>query len=88
MSEEVKVYVSGSCGPCQQVKKLIGEGKFNRDKVDLIDIETDENFPLIEKMGLTRVPSAMKGTEHCELALEEDILIITCPGEEQNELPV
>lgn len=90
MAEElVKLYVSGSCGPCQQVKKLISEGKFNRDRVDIIDVESDEGFPLIEKLGLTKVPMAMKGTEVCNLSLDEDgTLIITCPGEEEasNEL--
>jgi hypothetical protein len=86
MAEEtVKIFVSGSCGPCQQVKQLVSEGKFNRDKVDIIDVETEEGFPMIEKMGLNKVPTAMKGTDHCDLSLDGETLIITCPGEEQEE---
>lgn len=84
--EEIKIFVSGSCGPCQQVKAAVAAGKFNASKVDLIDVETDEGFPNIAKFGLTKVPTAMKDGKTCNLALDGDILIIDC-GEEVDGHP-
>jgi glutaredoxin len=79
--EEVTVFVSGSCGPCQEVKRFIEEGKFNLAKVKVIDLETPEGFPFIAKLGLTKVPAAFKGTQSCKILSDEETLVIDC-GEE------
>ena len=80
--EPVKIFVAGNCGPCQEIKQKVAEGKFNQSQVDLIDVETDEGFPYIEKLGLTQVPTAMKGGQKCDLSVEDDTLIIKCPGDD------
>jgi glutaredoxin len=81
--EKIKVFVSSSCGPCQRVKNAISEGKFNIEEVDLIDLETEEGFPYIEKFGLNRVPAAFKGKQQCDLLFsEEGDLIINCDESE------
>ena len=85
MSDEVKLYISAGCGPCQKVKEMVEAGKFNREKVDVIDVSTDEGYPAIEKLNIAKVPAAYKGTEQCNLSLDEDILIIECPGDEAPE---
>lgn len=88
--ERVKVFVSNSCVPCEEVKQLVKDGRFNREEIDLIDLETEEGFPWIEKLGLKRVPSAYIGKKSCKIEIdhEENTLIITCPGEELSETPV
>lgn len=77
---KVTVYVAGSCGPCKQVKRLIGKGKINRP-VDIIDVETEQGFPLIEKMGLSKVPAAYLGETQCNLSFSKDgqALVVECP---------
>ena len=77
---KVKVFVSSSCGPCQEVKEAIASGKFNLEDVDLIDLETDEGFPYIEKMKLNRVPVAYKGKRQCKILHDDEGgLFIDCP---------
>jgi glutaredoxin len=84
---KIKVFVSASCSPCEEVKKLIEEGRFNQADLDLIDLETEEGFKYIEKLGLNRVPSAYQGRKSCNLQIdhEQNALIITCPGDEPQE---
>ena len=76
--EKVVVYVSGSCGPCQEVKRYIEEGRFNLAEVEIIDLETEEGFPFIAKLGLTKVPAAFKGDKVCKILADEESLIIDC----------
>ena len=84
---KIKVFISGSCEPCQAVKELIEQGKFNQEDIDLIDLETPAGFKYIKKMDLNRVPSAYKGKEACNLNIdrENNILVISCPGDEPLE---
>lgn len=79
--DKVRVFISGSCGPCKEIKQLIEEGKFNQEEVDVLDLETEDGFPWLERMQLTRVPAAYKGKQSCELEIdtETNSLIITCP---------
>jgi glutaredoxin len=90
MAERIKVFVSGHCRPCGRARKLIEEGKFTAEEVELIDIETEEGYAYIEKLGLTKVPSAFQGTQQCRLSYDKKtpMLVIECPengnGEVQN----
>lgn len=85
---KTKVFISGSCEPCQAVKELIEQGRFTQPNVDLIDLETEDGYPYINKMNLSRVPSAYKGKKACELSIdrENNVLIIQCPGDEDQEI--
>jgi glutaredoxin len=85
--QKVKIFVSASCGPCERVKKLIQEGKFNLEDVDLIDLETEEGFPWIERLNLDRVPAAFEGNKVCRLDIdpEQQSLVITCPSDQTPE---
>lgn len=83
--EKVKVFISSGCGPCQEVRKMIEEGRFNLPDVDLIDVASDEGFPFVEKMGLTKVPCAFKGDKACRILSDEETLIIDCGGDESPE---
>jgi glutaredoxin len=87
MGERIKVFVSNHCGPCQKVKELIEQGAFNAEEVELIDLETDEGFPYIKKLGLSKTPSAYIGTKQCRLSFDknEPFLIIDCPGSSKGE---
>ena len=79
--EKVKVFLSSNCGACQEVKRMLEAGKFNLADVEIIDVSTKEGFPMIEKLGLTKVPTAMKGNEVCKLLMDDESLIIDCNGE-------
>lgn len=83
--EKVKVFISSGCGPCQEVRKMIEEGKFNLADVDLIDVSSEEGFPFVEKMGLTKVPAAFKGGKACKIMSDEESLIIDCGEDEPTE---
>jgi len=85
--ETVKLFVSGGCGPCAQVKKLVEEGKHNLSKFEIIDLMTEEGHPYIEKLGLKMVPVAMKGTKTCPILFDGESLIIDCDGEMPKEVP-
>jgi len=87
MTEPIKVFISGHCRPCQRAKKLIEEGKFDAEEVELIDLETEEGFPYIEKLGLNKTPSAYRGTQRCRMSYDrnEPMLIIECPEDSDGE---
>lgn len=59
----------------------MANGRFNMKEVDLIDIETEEGFPYIEKYGLTQAPSAFLGTKKCEILInrEDNSIFFECP---------
>jgi glutaredoxin len=79
--QKLRVFVSANCGPCQEIKEAINAGRFNAEEVDLIDIETEEGFPWIKKLGLTKAPSAYLGRKECEMFInrEDNSLYIDCP---------
>lgn len=79
--DKLRVFISGSCGPCKEIKQLIEEGKFNQEEVEILDLESVEGFPWLEKMQLTKVPAVYKGKQACELEIDMETksLIITCP---------
>lgn len=83
MAEEEKVtlFVSSGCGVCQEVKKLVEEGKFNLPTIDVVDVASEDGFPNVEKLGLTKVPVAFKGAQECKLLMDGESLFIDCGGE-------
>jgi thiol-disulfide isomerase/thioredoxin len=83
--EKVKLFVSGGCGPCQAVKQMVAEGRFNLDDVEIIDVTTEEGFPWIKKLGLQKVPTAMKGAKVCKLLIDGETLVIDCDGEHETK---
>ncbi len=86
--QKVKVFISSSCGPCQTVKDAIASGKFNLEDVELIDLESDEGFPYIEKMGLSKVPAAFLGKKQCDINVTEDGgIFIDCSPPKPTEPP-
>lgn len=78
--DKVRVFVHEACGHCQEVKRLVSEGKFNQEDVELIDTASEEGFPYVEKFQLGYVPAAFKGDKVCNLRIdrENDILDINC----------
>lgn len=83
MSEPIRVFISASCEPCQEIKRLIEAGRFDQPDVEMVDLETEEGYPWLEKMNLTRVPAAYRGTKTCTLSIDDENqkLIIECPEE-------
>jgi len=64
--EKVKIFVSRHCGGCQSLKELISQYG-TEESIELIDIETEEGFNEARKLGLTHVPSVIKGDKMCKV---------------------
>ena len=81
--KKVIVYVARDCGPCEQVTRLIQEGKA-AEEVDLVDIESDEGFARFSSEVLSQgeagVPCAYSGPKQCEILYddEKDVVFFDC----------
>lgn len=80
----ITVFAAKNCLPCREVKDLIEKGRVS-EKVDLVDIETDEGFERFSKEVLSSgdgaVPSAYKDGMKCTIKIDEEkrIVIFDCP---------
>ena len=83
---KLRIFISSSCGPCQEIKEAIEAGRFNAEGIDLIDVESKEGFPYIKKFGLTKAPSAYLGKKECEMFInrEDMSLFIDCPDSKKS----
>jgi len=88
----IRIYTSPHCTPCQEITKLVLEGKLKgiKDEIEIIDIETDEGFERfteeVLKNGDGQVPSAYKDGEACIIGYDEaNQLGIECLPEESAE---
>lgn len=82
----VRVYTAKHCAPCQDVRQAIKEGR-HEDKVELVDIETDEGFELFKQEVLSHsdgaVPSAYQDGKQCAIGFnEEKYLVFDCPTDD------
>ncbi len=82
----IRVYTAKHCTPCEEIKRLIEEGKFAGEKeVELVDIETDEGFEKFREevlqFGDAAVPTAYKDGEKCLIRINEEKnnILIECP---------
>ena len=84
--KKVKLFIGGHCEPCAEVKKLVEEGAFVIDdeegaQVEMIDVETDEGFPNVEKYQLSGIPRAFDEQGHqCKIGIdrENNVLVFQC----------
>jgi predicted thioredoxin/glutaredoxin len=91
MKMTIKVFTSKNCQPCQEVSKLLKEGKYQGD-IEIIDIETDEGFETFTKevlaMGPGAVPSAYRDGKKCLISISEDnSVLFNCPTAQSAEQP-
>ncbi len=82
----IRVYTAKHCTPCEEIKRLIEEGKFAGEKeVELVDIETDEGFEKFRdevlQFGDAAVPSAYKDGQKCLIRIDEENnnVLLECP---------
>lgn len=87
--KRLRIFVSSSCGPCQEIKDAVAAGRFNAEEVELIDIGTKEGFKYVKRLGLTKAPSAYLGKQECELLVnsEENSIFIDCDPSRQEVAP-
>ncbi|GEM_PF-1862497 len=87
--KQIVFYTSknGDCEPCQEITKLVEEGKFfntETDEVDLIDISSDEGFKKFSDEILSKqpgaVPSAYMNGVKCQITVVEDEVQFECPS--------
>lgn len=86
----VKIFVSEHCKPCQEIKKMVEEGRFTAEDIELVDIETDEGFETFSREVLEHgdgaVPSAYKEGAKCKILIDEEQgLIFNCPSEQGSQ---
>ena len=77
--------VSDGCTPCEEIGKLIGEGKFSSpdtNEIDMVDIGTDEGFASFAKDVLAKdnggVPSAYLDGKKCRIEVDDDMVFFEC----------
>lgn len=97
MTDKQLIYYTskaGNCRPCEEITKLIEEGKFespDTEEVDLIDISTEEGFKRFYDEILSKedggVPSAYLGGKKCLLVVEDGVVHFECPSSDQPEGP-
>ena len=85
----IKIYISKSCKPCQEVTDLLDQGKYE-DDIEVVDIETDEGFDEFSRgvleHGDAAVPSAYKDGAKCKILVDEEQgLIFECPSERDSQ---
>ena len=85
INKTITVFVSEHCTPCKEIDRLIKEGRFE-DKIELVDIETDEGFEKFSREVLRRgdgaVPSAYRDGQRCQILVEDDEVFLNCPNSE------
>lgn len=89
MTDKLRVFLSEHCLPCQDIMELIKQGKVSCDKCDegdeieVVDITSDEGFPLVAEYELDGVPAAFLGKKQCKIDYDEEekALLISCPEE-------
>ncbi len=91
--KKIKLFVGGHCEPCIAVKKLVEEGAFIIDgeegaQVEMIDVETEEGFPEIEKRQLTGIPRAFgEDGKQCRIGIDEEngVVVFDCHEQPESE---
>lgn len=89
---KVKLFVGSHCSPCESIKKLVEDGMFLVDdkegsQVEMIDVETEEGFPNIEKYQLTGIPQAFdENGKRCKIGIDEEnkVVVFDCGEPETN----
>lgn len=85
----IRIYTAKHCKPCHEVERLVREGKFLDEDVELIDIETDKGFEKFRKevldFGEGGVPSAYKDGKKCLISIdkENNSVLLDCPTDDQ-----
>ncbi len=83
--EEIRVFVSGGCGPCEEVRRLIKDGRFDQPKVNMLDLSTDEGRPYLKQFDMKKVPIAFRGAKECALSIDDEdhVLRIDCGDDDE-----
>lgn len=84
--KRIVVYTSEDCTPCKEVGQLLEQGRVSNpdiDKVELVDIGTDEGFERFARDVLSKddgaVPSAYLNGKRCVIEiLEDDTIYFNC----------
>lgn len=81
---KVVLFVGTDCDPCEEVRRAVEAGQ-TVDKVEVVDIQTDEGWERFNRDVLSRgdgeVPSAYRDGQACEILLDTDdgTVIFDCP---------
>lgn len=91
MPETLRIFTAPGCAPCQDIKDAIDQGTLEvegvspKADVEMVDLSTDEGYPLIEELGIDAVPSAYYGDRRCQLLVDEETGAVTIDCGEPND---
>lgn len=81
----LKLFISEHCEPCQEIKELVGKGQFlingESGDIELIDLESEEGFKMLEKYDLEGIPQAISSEgKICSIKIDEedDTVLFVC----------
>lgn len=88
--KRIVYYTASGCKPCEEVTRLINEGRVANseiDEIDMVDIETDEGFERFTKEVLSKghgaAPSAYLDGKKCQIEIhDEEIVVFNCPKDD------
>lgn len=87
MAKQIVFYTAknGGCKPCEEITKLVEDGKFfnsETDEVDLVDISSDEGFQKFNDHILSKqpgaVPSAYMDGVKCQIMVVDGEVEFRC----------
>ena len=90
---KLQIFTSPGCGHCEEVKEAVASGKIqvkgidSATPVELVDLSSDAGYPMIDALGLKRVPAAYHDGQQCDIKVDEATKTITvvCPEPPQPE---
>ena len=89
----IKLYTATGCEPCTEVKEALEQGNYEvlgaegDPEIELIDLATEENYSLIDEMGIDVIPVAYYETQQCKIFVDDQTKIVTfdCRTEDEQK---
>lgn len=88
MDNQLKIFTAPGCGPCVEIKEALDSGRLvlngepvAPEDVELVDVSTDQGYPLLDQLGIHAVPAVYLEGRHCEVLVDDETqtVTVTCP---------
>lgn len=87
MTSKLQIFTAESCAPCADIKEAIDSGKLSIEglsrtevkntDIEVIDVTTEEGYPLIDEMGIDQIPVAYYEGRKCRILVDDETHAIT-----------
>lgn len=95
MATKLQIFTAESCVPCADVKEAINAGKLEIEglsrtemkdtEIEVIDVTTEEGYPLIDELGIEQIPVAYYNGRTCQILVDDETGRITLDCSENQE---